>query len=1262
MQKVMCSLVLLISMAMAVQTVSFEGSWGEYPQFNVVSETRAGLEIVFSLHEMLIEDMELDGVPMQSYGLASVYIPQAGAPSLGGATRYVAIPQGARAEVVLLDYRTEVYHGVEVLPAPNIPLETDDKPLRYEKDLAVYGRDAYFPASPVLVSEPMQIRGVDVVIMNVTPFQYNPVTKELVVYKDLRFRLDFVGGNGRFGEDRLRSRFWEPILQGHLLNYASLPPIDFYAPERVNARDGWEYVIIIPDDPVFEAWADTIKAWRKLQGISCEVFTLTEVGGSSASAIESFLNTAYATWDPAPAAFLLLSDYPSSGDLYGITTQMYGSGVASDNMYADVNSDHMPDMHHARICAQSESQLSTMINKFLSYERQPYTAANFYNNPLMAVGWQTERWFQLCGEIIRGYFINEQGKDPARQYAVYLGTPTVGGPWSSNSNTYMIVAYFGTAGLGYIPDTNPYDASWWNNGSATGITNAINSGCFLLQHRDHGMETGWGEPSYTNSNLSSLTNTMYTFVNSSNCLTGKYIWSSECFTEKFHRIQYGAMGLNAASEISYSFVNDTYVWGSYDCLWPDFMPAYPVMGPQIPIGQPDLLPCMAMTSGKYFLQQSNWPYNTSSKTVTYHLFHHHGDAFSVLYSEIPQNLTVAHAPTLAGGVTSFTVTADDSSVIALTVNGEIIAVEEGTGTPQAITIPSQNPGNTMIVTVTKANHYRYAADVPIVSSTYPYVTYIGSIVDDATGGNGDGIVNPGETIDLGIWAKNVGIGTAQSVYGMLEVSDTCAVLTTDSSWYGNIAQDDSILSNPYYNFSIIPCCPNGHTINFTLNFCDTNDSMFTSYPAVTVYAPVLTYQSATVIDGGNGIVDPGETVDIVVTIENEGGAAASNVTSLLMTTSGFVTINDNVGIFDDVAPGDTSNNSADPYTITADSLTPIGTAADFQVVITSGVYVDTLEFSLVIGKKHYYIWNPDPTPTPGQNMYSILDGLGYTGDIGGSLAPDLILYQSVFVCVGIYASNFVINSGSAEAAALVNYLQTQGGRMYLEGGDVWYYDPLGGGYNFCPLFGISAISDGSDDMGPVLGEAGTFTAGMNFNYAGENNWMDHINPTGSGFLVFRDGNNNYNCGVANDAGTYRTVGTSFELGMLVDGAVPSTRAVLLDSIMHFFGITVMPGVEEGMELAGVPLRTALAAVYPNPVLRVMSIRYQLAREAVVELVMYDAAGRLVRTFADGMQAAGYYTVQWDGCDDLGRKVPAGVYFVRLDTDDYQDVQKTVLLK
>jgi hypothetical protein len=1260
MHRLLVVTMLLVAAAFAVQVVPFDGSWGQDPQFNIVSETRSGMELVFSLHEMLIEDVAIDGVPMQSYGFASIYIPQAGAPSLGGATRYIAIPQGARAQVTIVDFRREVYPGVEVAPAPNIPREDDDSPLRYEKDMAIYGRDAYFPASPVLVSAPLQIRGVDVVIVNVTPFQYNPVTKELVVYKDLRFRVDYVGGNGHFGEDRLRSRFWEPILQGQLLNYGSLAAVDFYAPARMGQRDGWEYVIIVPDDPVFIAWADTIKAWRKLQGISTEVFTTTEIGGNTTNAIESFLNNAYNTWDPAPAAFLILSDYQSSGDLYGVTSPIWNSYCASDNIYADVNNDNLPDMHHARICAQNDAQLSIMINKFLSYERNPYETPSFYDQPLMACGWQTERWFQLAVEIVRGFMINALGKNPTRQYNIYAGTPTAGGPWSSNSNTYMIVAYFGSAGLGYIPDTNPEGAAWWNNGSAAGINNAINAGAFLLQHRDHGAETGWGEPAYNNTSLNGLTNDKFIFVYSTNCLTGKYNWSSECFTEKFHRMQYGALGVNAATEVSYSFVNDTYIWGMYDCLWPDFMPGYPLMGPQLPIGQQDLLPCMAMSSGKYFLQQSSWPYNTGDKLVTYHLFHHHGDAFSILYSEVPQSLTVNHVPTLTAGVTSFTVTADSGSVIALTLNGEILAVAEGTGAPVPMVIAPQIPGNTMKVTVTKANYFRYAVDVPVVPSNYPYVTYLNRIIDDTAGGNGDGVVNPGETIQYGIWAKNVGTGQAQSIYGMLSVSDTCVTLTTDSSWYGNINENDSALSNPYYSYSIASCCPNGHTIHFTLNFHDTNDSIFTSYPSVTVYAPVLTLQQVTIMDT-NGIVDPGDTVDLVVTIENEGGATASNVTTLLGTTSSYVTILDNVGMYGSIPAGDTANNAGDPYTIVADTATPSGTNAEFQIYVASGVYTDTLQFSLVIGKKHYYIWNADPTPEPGQNMHAILTDLGYSGDIGNTLAPDLNLYQSVFVCVGIYANNYVIGSSSPEASALVNYLQSQNGRMYLEGGDVWYYDPPTG-YDFGPLFGIQAVGDGSSDMGPVVGEASVFTQGMNFSYAGENSWMDHINPTGSGFLVFHDGNDNYNCGVANDAGTYRTVGTSFELGLLVDGAVPSMRAVLLDSIMHFFGITSGgTGIEDYAQLPGVPLQTALAAVYPNPVMRVMNVRYQLARASQVELGLYDVAGRMVRTFTRGMTEPGYYVVTWDGRDDLGRHVPAGVYFVKLKTDDYSKVEKAILI-
>jgi hypothetical protein len=449
MRKTLGLFVVLLALGFAAETVTFDANWASNPLFNVVSESRAGIDIIFSMHEMVIEEQEIDGIPMKSFGVPAVFLPAPGAPNLNGACRYVALPQGAQAKVTILDARTQVYHNVEVAPAPNYPLEVDDSPLKYEKNMAIYSRNAYWPSSPVKLSRPMKIRGVDVVKVGVIPFQYNPVTN--------------IGGNGHFGEDRLRSRFWEPILQGHLLNYTSLPRIDFYAPERINNRAGYEYIIIVPDDATFEAWGDTIKAWRKLQGISSEVYTLTEVGGSTKEAIKNFLENAYNTWNPAPVAFLLLSDYPSSGmDVYGITsnviTHPYGyAAYASDNWYADFDNDTLPELDHGRICAQSEAQLSIMVNKFLSYERNPYTAANFYDEPLCAAGWQTARWFQMCVEVCRGFWDNTLGKTPETQYNIYIGSPSPGCDWSTRQGTAVVVAYWNA--LGYIPLTNPYDAA-----------------------------------------------------------------------------------------------------------------------------------------------------------------------------------------------------------------------------------------------------------------------------------------------------------------------------------------------------------------------------------------------------------------------------------------------------------------------------------------------------------------------------------------------------------------------------------------------------------------------------------------------------------------------------------------------------------------------------------------------------------------------------------------------------------------------------------
>jgi hypothetical protein len=160
-------------------------------------------------------------------------------------------------------------------------------------------------------------------------------------------------------------------------------------------------------------------------------------------------------------------------------------------------------------------------------------------------------------------------------------------------------------------------------------------------------------------------------------------------------------------------------------------------------------PSFGNVAGKYFLQQSSWPYNTSNKAVTtYYLFHHHGDAFMTVYSEMPQNLTVAHEPVILSGLGIFNVTADNGSLIALTLNNEILAVAEGTGAPVSLSIPIVTPGETVKLTITKQNYYRYSADLQVIPPTGAYIIFESAVVNDSSYGFTQAIIPGTDSLNI----------------------------------------------------------------------------------------------------------------------------------------------------------------------------------------------------------------------------------------------------------------------------------------------------------------------------------------------------------------------------------------------------------------------------------------------------------------------------------------------------------------------------------
>lgn len=1239
-KSILSLLLFIVATSVYAQTISYSDGW-DAPGINLTAESASAVEVTYSIGEFFMDEVSVKGIPMKSIHLPSSLIPNnEGAPDLAGSSRYIAIPQGAIAHLNVLSFRTETFENIEVAPAPRIPLDTDDGPLYYNKDERIYAVDAFYPAEPFLLSKPTTLRGVDAVMLGITPFQYNPVSKELIVYRDIKLEVTFEGGNGQFGDNRYRSRWFDPILQDQLLNYSSLPEID-YTNVGGSKDDGFEYVIITPDNPVFIAWADTLKKFRNMQGISTGIYTITEVGGNNITTIEDFINDAYNNWAIPPLAFLIMADYGASGD--GILSPIWNYYCVSDHIFGDVNGNGMADVIMARMTAQNETHLQNMIGKIIDFETNPPTYDSYYD-PITALGWQTERWFQICSEAVGGYFKNVKGRNPIRINEVYGGNPNID-PWSTATNTSTIMGVFGPGGLGYIP-ASPSELGNWSGGSASDINNAINAGSFILQHRDHGYEQGWGEPSYNNNSLNGLSNEDPVFVFSINCLTGKYNWSSECFTEKFHRMEQGALGLIAASEVSYSFVNDTYVWGLYDYMWPDFLPQF---GPTIS-EERGMLPAFANVAAKYFLQASSWPYNTSNKEVTYNLFHHHGCAFQTLYSEVPSTLMVLHDNVLLTGSGSFTVTADSGAFIALSHNGEILGTADSDGTPQAIAITPLVTGDLLDVVVTKPNFFRYHASVDVIPANMAYVVYNDFAINDAAG-NGDGILDYGESVLLSLTLENVGLVDAFGVDATIASGNANISVSDNTAFFGDILSLQSITATDAYAFEVAPEIGDGELVIFSVEATD-GDSVWNSFFSMQAHAPVMEYVSFMIDDAagnGNGRLDPGETADLIISVENTGSSEAKNVeVALSCSGKGYLTVNNGPVAVGNM-PGQTSSDAV--FSVTASENTPGGFNALFSVNINADLGISgTGAFDFIVGQFSALILDLDPLNHSGPAMMEAFDDLDLLASYATSFPDDLSIYKSVFVSLGIIFTGHELTT--IESAKLVQYLNS-GGKLYLEGRRTWHDDQP---QPIHTKFNIEVVVDTWFEYDTITGKAGTFTEGMIFDFAGSSPYNDHyLVPEGSAFTIFSSPEPTYGCAVAYDEGSYKTIGCNWEFGDLTDGDNPSTKKQLMLEYLEFFG-DIATGIQEEVNADNNPI----SKIYPNPFTGQTTISFNLDANTAVSVEIFSMDGRKVATLLNHEVAAGTHQLNWDGTDMNGQKLNSGIYLCTLRTNSVIATKKVII--
>jgi hypothetical protein len=523
-------------------------------------------------------------------------------------------------------------------------------------------------------------------------------------------------------------------------------------------------------------------------------------------------------------------------------------------------------------------------------------------------------------------------------------------------------------------------------------------------------------------------------------------------------------------------------------------------------------------------------------------------------------------------------------------------------------------------------------------------------------------VNPAENIELPVWINNIGDSLADNVIAWIQksVPDQYFSLQDTIKNYGTILPSDSgWCGSDGYNVQVDSQCPDRHPLQLKIKIKDSLDSLWSYDFQLVNHAANLVFKTY-YIDDSVKFALPGDTFRFTLFLKNTGSGFADSVSGSLFTSDSFLTMIDGNSQFGTIPVDSIGDNGSNPFVLYARPNTPAGYSTTMYAALASGIYRDTISFTVCVGKRDYLVWDSDPNHSSGFILHQKLSSLNFLGDYRQTSPLEYInLYKTLFISLGIYPNNLILYDTCAIIPEILHFLD-EGGKFYIEGGNVWCHDTAYGGYNFCPLFNIQPVADNSGACSGIVGYNNTFTRGMSFKYTGENTSLDRITVSDSGVLIFKNRSGPATLGVA---ASHRTVGVSFEFGGLVDSIAPSTKLILADSIMRYFGITPSGGINETETVIRTPAAFNLD-LFPNPFHHKLNICYQFGsgqdiKNALIKI--YDITGRFIKEillFPQGFQS----NVVWRGDDMAGRKAPTGIYFICLETGSDIINKKIILLK
>jgi hypothetical protein len=1218
------------------------------PRANIISSDETSIVISFEIFGFDLTDFKADGKTYQSVDLLTdIFTATSGSPQLPYIAKILAIPDRSGISVEVLETgQVYTFKNIALAPARESWWEGEQEPA-YTINAEVYNTEGIYPKEIASMDSPSVFRDFRISRLSVFPVRYEPKKSELQVFSSIKVKVTFDGKdviNPKTSPKKAISPSFAELYRSSIFNYQEVLN-QYYS----GKEDGREVMLcIMPDNFVnsFQVYAD----WKRQSGIDIHITKFSDINAtaSNPNTIKSHITDAYNTWENPPTYVLIVGDdgvfpkkivtYPS----YSFPWEEFFVTVDGD--------DYFPEMMIGRFTNQEDYRMQVMINKFMLYEKQPYT-----DDPT---------WLK------KGICCSNNAYESQVETKRFV------------ANVMLEDGHFASV------DTMMSNGSWGESCtySLSNIISAINQGRSFLNYRGEGWSSGWYAScySFSTSDVSALNNGQkFTFVTSIGCGVAMFdTYGGNCFGEEWVQLgtltnPRGGIGFIGPTSNTHTTYNNRIDKGIYVGLFQEGMNTQ---------GQ-------ALVRGKLYM------YNVFGNEyyVEYHykVFCALGDPSIRIWKNVPSLVNVQHPSEILVGNNSIECSVNFAYSelpvpnAQVCITGQEIFATATTNSLGIATIDLTAFGEeTLTITVRGEQVIPYQGTIE--------VTLIDELIEPEglpivvdVDGNKDGYINPNETCNISFTLKNWGETTVNEIRAVLSTTDpNVHIYTVYPLYYGNLLPGEQTTSAPF-QFFVKPNCPIGQSITFQLHVFTPINS-WDYFFSVDVKGCSLVYDNFLVSDtestNSNFRMDPGETVTLVLSINNTGDDIAPDVMGILSCSDPYITIIDSFGTFGTLSINAKGRNLENTFVVKIHDDCPTNYLADFTLRLSTqnGYYpYETItDFSIPISM-------PTPSDFSGPDTY------GYyaysSDDTFFDQTPDYEWVELVGVGTQVELLGISDYTTTVELPFPFKYYGNNYSQIRIST-DGWF--AFGSGNQTAPINTVLPYNDDINNMVAVfwddLYDTEFYLGKIFYHYDTPNNrfiieWdsishnnfiaepvrevfqailldpQHYITETGDGEIIFQ-----YKYVHQTETVTVGIENHTQEIGFQYAFNANYDPTASLLSNLYSIKFTTQPpsasiivSAESDPDLINAFNGGLLKQNYPNPFCDRTTINYKLMRSGFVKLEVFNIRGDLIRTLYKGTQPVGNYTVDWNGRNNSGIPAPAGIYFYRLQSDSFVKTMRMI---